>query len=133
MRLLLDTHIFLWVISGDTRLSNSLRESIRAPHNEVYLSVVSLWETIIKYQLWRLPLPEPPESYVPKQRDRHRIASLALDEASVAQLATLPALHGWPHDLGDEEILARLLALNLQPAASLGSMIALATDPQDQG
>ncbi len=118
MRLLLDTHIFLWFISGDTRLSNYLRESIRDPDNEVYLSVVSLWETIIKYQLGRLPLPEPPASYVPKQRDRHRIASLALDEASVAQLATLPALHRDPFDrmLVCQALQQRLTLASVDPA-----------------
>jgi PIN domain nuclease of toxin-antitoxin system len=42
MKLLLDTHVFLWFISGDSRLSDSLRDSIRDLNNEVYLSVVSL-------------------------------------------------------------------------------------------
>lgn len=58
MRILLDTHIFLWFISGDTRLSNNVRDTIRDPANEVYLSTVSVWETIVKYQLGKLPLPE---------------------------------------------------------------------------
>jgi PIN domain nuclease of toxin-antitoxin system len=93
MKLLLDTHIFLWFISGDQRLSDPLRNSIRNPDNEVYLSVVSLWETIVKYQLGKLPLPESPETYLPKQRDRHQIVSLNLDEGSVAQLTKLPLLH----------------------------------------
>ena len=76
MRLLLDTHIFLWFISGDSRLPIALRDIIRDPANEVYLSVVSVWETIIKYQLGKLPLPEPPENYLPRQRERHLIATL---------------------------------------------------------
>jgi PIN domain nuclease of toxin-antitoxin system len=49
MKLLLDTHVFLWFISGDTRLPAVMRESIRDLNNEVYLSVVSLWEAMVKY------------------------------------------------------------------------------------
>jgi PIN domain nuclease of toxin-antitoxin system len=74
MRILLDTHIFLWFISGDKRLSTDVRDVIRDPGNEVYLSAVSVWEAIVKYQLGKLPLPEPPETYLPKQRDRDRIS-----------------------------------------------------------
>jgi PIN domain nuclease of toxin-antitoxin system len=98
MKILLDTHIFLWFISGDTQLSTDVRDAIRDPDNEVYLSAVSVWEAIVKYQLGKLPLPEHPETYLPKQRDLHQIASLSLDESSVIQLAKLPSLHRDPFD-----------------------------------
>jgi PIN domain nuclease of toxin-antitoxin system len=98
MRILLDTHIFLWFISGDTQLSTDVRDAIREPDNEIYLSAVSVWEVIVKYQLGKLPLPEHPETYLPKQRDLHQIASLSLDESSVVQLAELPPLHRDPFD-----------------------------------
>lgn len=98
MRLLLDTHIFLWFISGDKRLPEGMRDSIRDRNNEVYLSVVSLWEAIIKYRLGRLPLPEAPNIYLPIQRQKHQIASLSVDEASVSQLADLPKSHRDPFD-----------------------------------
>jgi PIN domain nuclease of toxin-antitoxin system len=98
MRLLLDTHIFLWFISGDTKLSKNFQNAIRNSENEVYLSSISIWESIIKYQLGKLPLPEPPETYLPKQRDLHLIASLTLDESSVIQLSRLPPLHRDPFD-----------------------------------
>ncbi|WP_397443312.1 MULTISPECIES: type II toxin-antitoxin system VapC family toxin [unclassified Phormidium] len=86
MRILLDTHIFLWFISRDARLPADLRDTIRDPKNEVYLSAVSVWEAMVKYQLGKLPLPENPGTYLPKQRELHQIASLALDEKSVVQL-----------------------------------------------
>ncbi len=98
MRILLDTHIFLWFISGDTRLSKDVRDAIRDPDNEVYLSAISVWEAIVKYQLGKLPLPEHPETYLPKQRDLHQITSLDLNESSVLQLAKLPTLHRDPFD-----------------------------------
>ena len=98
MKLLLDTHIFLWFISGDQRLPYSIQKHIRDRNNEVYLSVVSFWEVIVKYHLGKLPLPEPPENYLPTQRERHQISELVLDEASVSQLVRLPAIHRDPFD-----------------------------------
>lgn len=98
MRILLDTHIFLWFISGDARLLANIRNAIRDSDNEVYLSSVSIWEAIVKYQSGRLPLPEPPEAYLPKQRNLHQISDLALDEGCVVKLANLPPLHRDPFD-----------------------------------
>lgn len=63
MRILLDTQIFLWYISEDKRLSASMIQSIREPGNGVFLSVVSLWEIIVKHQLGKLPLPHSPDIY----------------------------------------------------------------------
>jgi PIN domain nuclease of toxin-antitoxin system len=98
MRILLGTHIFLWFISGDTQLSTDVRDATRDPNNEVYLSAVSVWEAIVKYQLGKLPLPKHPETCLPKQRDLHQIVSLALNKSSVVQLAKLPPLHRDPFD-----------------------------------
>lgn len=98
MKLLLDTHIFLWYISGDRHLPKSLRNIIQDSANGVYLSVVSLWESIVKYDLGKLPLPLSPEKYLPLQRERHDISSLSLDEAAIIHLSTLPSLHRDPFD-----------------------------------
>jgi PIN domain nuclease of toxin-antitoxin system len=98
MRILLDTHIFLWFISGDSQLSTDVQNAICDPDNEIYLSTISVWEAIVKYQLGKLPLPEHPGTYLPKQRDLHQIASLALEESSVMQLAKLLPLHRDPFD-----------------------------------
>lgn len=89
---------FLWFISGEAQLPAAWRDTIRHPQHEIALSVVSLWEAIINYQLGKLPLPEPPERYLPIQRERHQIANLPLDEASVQQLATLSPIHRDPFD-----------------------------------
>jgi PIN domain nuclease of toxin-antitoxin system len=78
MRLLLDTHIFLWYISADPQLRVTFRNAIRDPANEVYLSVASVWEAVIKHALGKLPLPEAPAEYLPRQRQAHRIAALVL-------------------------------------------------------
>lgn len=98
MKLLLDTHIFLWFISGDARLSDSFRDQIREPNNTVFLSVASLWEIIIKYNLGKLPLPRSPEIYIPRQRQNHQIRSLSINESSFSHLVLLPNLHNDPFD-----------------------------------
>jgi len=59
MRLLLDTHIFLWYVGGDRRVSGALRSAIRDA-DDVFLSVVSVWEMTIKYHLGKLSLPQAP-------------------------------------------------------------------------
>jgi PIN domain nuclease of toxin-antitoxin system len=98
MRLLLDTHVFLWYISADPGLPAAFRDAIRDPAHEVYLSVASVWEAVIKHALGKLPLPEPPAEYLPRQRDAHRIRSLPLEEGALLHLATLPPLHRDPFD-----------------------------------
>ncbi len=98
MKLLLDTHIFLWFILNNERLPELLRASIEAETNEVLLSTVSVWEIAIKYQLNHLPLPKPPSVFIPEQRALNRIQSLPLDEASAAQLQRLPPHHNDPFD-----------------------------------
>lgn len=98
MRILLDTHVFLWYITGDPKLPATFQTAIQDPANEVYLSVVSVWEAVIKHGLGKLPLPRPPAEYMPQQRDAHGIASMPLDEGAMPHLAALPPLHRDPFD-----------------------------------
>lgn len=98
MRLLLDTCTFLWLISDDDSLSQSARELFQNPQNEVFLSVVSVWEITVKYQLGKLPLPQHPRHYIPQQRTRHYIESLSLHEEAIQHLVNLPEIHRDPFD-----------------------------------
>ena len=98
MRLLLDTHVFLWYITADPKLPTPFSVAIREPTNEVFLSVASVWEAVIKHGLGKLPLPGPPADYLPRQRDAHGIASLPIDEGAMSHLAGLPSLHRDPFD-----------------------------------
>lgn len=98
MNLLLDTCTFLWIAQGSSELTARARELFSDPANDVFLSVVSVWEIGVKNAAGRLPLPLPPERYVPQLRERHGIESLALDEAAVLQIAKLPAHHRDPFD-----------------------------------
>ncbi len=98
MRLLLDTHVFLWYINGDKQLPAGWLAVLRDPTHQVFLSVVSVWEASLKYHLGKLPLPQSPAIYFPQQRQRHAIASLPLEEASLSHLVILPSLRRDPFD-----------------------------------
>lgn len=110
MKLLLDTHIFLWFITGDQQLSEKFQKEIRSKNNDVYLSVVSLWEIIVKYQLEKLSLPIAPEIYIPEQRSKHLIQSMKLTEEDVSKLSTLPFIH---HDPFDRMLICQALSKGL--------------------
>jgi PIN domain nuclease of toxin-antitoxin system len=98
MRLLLDTCTFLWLILGAEELTEKAKSLFVDPDNDVYLSVVSGREIAVKYAIGQLSLPEEPRLYVPLQRERHGIESLALDEASALQVSALPRIHSDPFD-----------------------------------
>jgi len=96
MKLLLDTHVFLWYITADSQLPSGFRASIEDPANEVFLSAASVWEAVIKQGINRLPLPGPAAEYRPDQRSRHGIAPLPINESEFGELAGLPMLHRDP-------------------------------------
>lgn len=98
MKLLLDTCTFLWVTADSSELSANARRLFSDPANEVFLSVASAWEIIVKNKLGRLPLPEPPHEFIPKYRQLHEIAPLSLAEEAVLQLSRLPDYHKDPFD-----------------------------------
>jgi PIN domain nuclease of toxin-antitoxin system len=98
MNILLDTCSFLWLVADDPALSLTARRLFADPANEVYLSVASAWEIIVKHGLGKLPMPEPPHDFIKKQRIDHRIETLPLDEAAVLQLSRLPEYHKDPFD-----------------------------------
>jgi PIN domain nuclease of toxin-antitoxin system len=98
MRLLLDTHVFLWYITADPKLPAPFRVAIQDPGNEVFLSAVSVWEAVIKCGLGKLPLPNAPAEYLPQQRAAHGISPLPVDEGAMSHLTGLAPLHRDPFD-----------------------------------
>lgn len=96
--ILLDTATFLWLITGSKRLSPKAKELYLNKKKNIYLSSVSVWEMVVKYQLGRLPLPLPPVQFIPKQRFIHGIESLPLEENDIFELESLPKIHNDPFD-----------------------------------
>lgn len=98
MRLLLDTATFLWWMIGSPSIPKATRTVVSDPQNDVLVSAVSAWEVAVKHRSGKLPLPEQPETLLPRERERHGFRSLALDEASALHLPRLPLLHKDPFD-----------------------------------
>jgi PIN domain nuclease of toxin-antitoxin system len=97
VRLLLDTHVFLWLNTEPERLSEHL-PLVEDPRNELLLSAVSSWEIAIKYAIGRLPLPEPPERYVPERMRAIGARGLPIEHAHALAVAALAPLHKDPFD-----------------------------------
>jgi PIN domain nuclease of toxin-antitoxin system len=98
MRLLLDTHAFLWFIGGDEHLSPVARGLIADETNDVLLSVASLWEMAIKVSLGKLHLSAPFESLIPEQLALNAIDLLPITFAHTARVAMMPFHHRDPFD-----------------------------------
>lgn len=98
MRLLLDTHAFLWWVEGSTELSRRATRAIGDAENECFLSVASCWEIAIKASLGKLKLDAPLEEFVPEQMAANRFGLLPIDFRHVARVATLPFHHRDPFD-----------------------------------
>lgn len=98
MKTLLDTCTFLWLVRGDHHLSSTVRAVISDPTNEVFLSAVSAWEIGVKFGLGKLSLPIEPIFFIPRERKRHRLASLPIDESASLIASGLPLHHKDPFD-----------------------------------
>ena len=68
----------------DRKLNNlspeQYRQAIQNPNNEKFLSVVSIWECVIKYQIGKLDFPSSPETYLPRERGKHLVKTLTVFE-----------------------------------------------------
>lgn len=97
-RALLDTHSFLWFISGNERLSRPARTLIEARENPMLVSMASLWEIAIKHGLGKLSLERPFVELIPEQLERQRIGVLGIEFTHLAELTRLPLHHRDPFD-----------------------------------
>lgn len=98
MRLLLDTHAFLWWVADAPELSAAAREAIQAPESECWLSLASCWEMAIKQRLAKLRLPAPVERFVPEQVAANGFQQLEIHFRHVARVSDLPLHHHDPFD-----------------------------------
>jgi PIN domain nuclease of toxin-antitoxin system len=98
VKLLLDTHVLLWFLGDNSRLSKSAKTAIEDPANPRLLSPISLQEIAIKVQLDKLRLDEPFAIVFPKQLTLNRIELLPIQVAHIEPLTTLPLHHKDPFD-----------------------------------
>ena len=98
MKLLLDTCAFLWLATEPVRLSKAAADAINDEANERFLSDVTLWEISLKHFVGKLPLPEPPRDWIPKQSAFFDLQPLAIDAAAIFRSGELPDVHRDPFD-----------------------------------
>jgi len=98
MNLLLDTHIFLWFVNDDPRLSNSLKNLIESENDLSFLSVASLWEMSIKYNLGKLTLAPSYEEFIEREVLQSSIILLNIRLEHLKINASLPFHHRDPFD-----------------------------------
>jgi PIN domain nuclease of toxin-antitoxin system len=98
MRVLLDTHTFLWWIADDPQLSTTARQVIENADNTLYLSAASGWEIAIKARLGKLRLPGDVPGYVSEQITINAVQVLPIEMSHALQVYTLPDHHRDPFD-----------------------------------
>lgn len=98
MRLLLDTHVFLWWVQDARELSRKARDAIADADNECLLSLVSCWEMAIKVSLGKLELPGAIERFIPEQLTINGFRQLEIGFRHIARVATLALHHRDPFD-----------------------------------
>ena len=98
MRLLLDTHTFIWWASESEKLSPRVRLLLNDPQNDLYLSTASIWEMQIKFQLGKLTRHEPLADSIKKQQTENALHILSVTLEHALALEHLPLHHKDPFD-----------------------------------
>jgi PIN domain nuclease of toxin-antitoxin system len=122
LKLLLDTHIWIWSVLEPHRLSTRVREELAQPANELWLSPVSIWEALVLHSKGRLHLSDDPVNWVTQSATVVREAPLT-NEIAMATYQ-LPLDH---HDPADRFIVATASVLGLTLVTADRSLLGLGT------
>ena len=98
MRLLLDTHCWLWVEASPEELNDVARRAIASGETDCFLSAASAWEISIKVAMKKLRLPEAPAKYVPARLAANGISEMPITSAHALHAGELPPHHRDPFD-----------------------------------
>lgn len=98
MNILLDTNAFLFIISDDTRLTGNAKEAFLDKDNSIFLSIVSIWEIVIKATIGKLIIPSPYKTFIQDQMNTNKIILLSLKPEHVYLLEKIPSIHKDPFD-----------------------------------
>lgn len=98
MRLLLDTHAFLWFILNDPQLSAHAASLIANPLNDIEISPASYWEIAIKISTGKYALGEPVADFFTREIAVNQFRILPIAPSHVAPLTTMPFHHRDPFD-----------------------------------
>ena len=123
MKLLLDTHTFIWWDSEPEKLSQRALELCRNPTNILLLSIASVWEMQIKLQLGKLSLKLPLAQMINTQQQTNQLELLSITVSHVLALNTLPNIH---KDAFDRLLVAQA---NIENVILISHDLTLAKDP----
>ncbi len=98
MKLLLDTHIFLWIADEPEHIPKHLMPALADESNELWLSVVSIWEMQIKRQIGKLKAQMPLADLIAQQQQSNDIRLLPVTAEHIYELDKLPFHHKDPFD-----------------------------------
>jgi PIN domain nuclease of toxin-antitoxin system len=98
MRLLVDTHVAVWAVNRPSRLPLNIRAMLEDGDNDVFVSLLSIWEIAIKYPLQRHDAPPISAKAAIFEFEQAGFALLPILLAHVTAVETLPLLHGDPFD-----------------------------------
>ncbi|MBC8170147.1 MAG: type II toxin-antitoxin system VapC family toxin [Anaerolineae bacterium] len=98
MKLLIDTHTFLWFVNNVTTLSPKGKDLIENPDNEIFLSIASLWEIGIKVSTGKLKLEQPFQVFIDQQLAINNFSILNIAIPHITTVASLPFHHRDPFD-----------------------------------
>jgi PIN domain nuclease of toxin-antitoxin system len=98
MRVLVDTHVFLWWVEGNRALPPKARAVLADSDNECLLSLASVWELAIKSGLGKIKLALPAQRYVVEHVAANGFGMLDIRMAHVGRVESLPMHHGDPFD-----------------------------------
>lgn len=93
MKLLLDTHAFVWWDGPKERLSAKVLAACQSPENTLHFSLASVWEMQIKHQLGKLELREPLEALLRDHEERNALILEPVTRGDILALSTLPPHH----------------------------------------
>ena len=98
MKLLLDTHVWLWLQHGPRRIAAATLAQLEDPQHELFLSAASAWEIAIKCAMGKLGLTAPPSRYVPERMVLSGTSPLPVLPVHALAVAELPDHHRDPFD-----------------------------------
>lgn len=98
MTYLLDTHVWLWMLSTPERLGSVVGKIVESRESRLLLSAASSWEIAVKYAIGRLDLPSPPETYVPDRMRISGVTGMPVEHAHALRVASLEMHHRDPFD-----------------------------------
>ena len=98
MKILLDTNVLLWFISDNAKLSPEYKELIENPDNEIWVSIVSLWEITIKLNIGKLEIDENFETFFKVITQDYGFSILQISENHLYHYLKLPLIHRDPFD-----------------------------------